>query len=104
MPTPKPYTAEEEQRMLIDHIRAMATYWATQPGKTAQERCDGLAFSILATLDGDSPEIPAYHLHVSTHVTDKAYHLKRGERWHRNKLNITENAALHELYYKAPSP
>ena len=85
--------------MLLRHIRGMARYWAEQPNQTAQERCDGLAFSILATLDGSSLEIPAYHLTVSVHESDEAYCKSQGENWHVIGLKITGEVHLHELYY-----
>lgn len=99
MSAPRPFTAEEEQRMLVKHIRSLARYWAGVPEKNKQEACDGLAFSILAALDGSSPSIPAYHLTVSVHESDEAYCKKQGENWHVEGLKITAETHLHELYY-----
>jgi hypothetical protein len=99
MSAPRAFTTEEELRMLIRHIRYMATYWAKIPDISKQEACDGVAFSILAALDGSSPAVPAYHLTVSVHESDEAYHKKQGENWHAGGLKITESVHLHELYY-----
>lgn len=44
---------EEIRQQLIEHIDRMVRYWADLPGdKSIEERCDGVAFSILAALDG----------------------------------------------------
>lgn len=38
----------------LDHCRGLAKYWAELPNKTPEERCSGVAFSILVALDGEA--------------------------------------------------
>lgn len=99
MSKPRAYTAKEERAALIAHFRNMARYWATQPDKTAQERCDGLAFSILAALDGVAADLPAFDLVVRVHESDEAYHKEQGENWHQCGLVINGDVHMHDLYY-----
>lgn len=100
---PRAYTADEVRDMLLDHIRASARYWAELPdfdkatgrGITVQDRCEGVAFSILSTLDGCS-YLPAFDLAACPHEDDKAYHQSEGENWIEPGTTISD--MLHERF------
>lgn len=107
MTEPRAYTADEVQQMLLDHVRETAKYWAELPdtecatgGKmTIQDRCEGVAFSILSILDGCSMNIPAFDLVLSPHESDKANCMKNGENWFEPGMTI--DVMLHEHFYKS---
>lgn len=46
---------------LAQHIATLVLYWEKQTG-TESHRLEGLAFSILTTLDGESGQLPGYRL------------------------------------------
>lgn len=96
--SPRAYTPEEVQVMLLGQIRGFARYWANLPNKTPQERCDGLAFSILNIFDG-STELPAMNISLSPHPDDQEYHRENGENWYEPG-QVINDCVLHEPYYK----
>lgn len=101
MPTesPRAYTPEEVRAKLLGYTREIARYWANLPNKTPQERCDGLAFSILNIFDGIVDELPAMNITLSPHPDDQEYHRGNGENWYEPG-QVVNDCMLHELYYK----
>lgn len=99
----KAKTAEELRDEVLDHVRALAAYWAEHPDqRTVRERCDGLAFSILNIFDGTSGDLPAFDLVARPHPDDKSYHQERGEDWIEDGTVIND-CMLHEMYYQKPN-
>ena len=105
MSEPRAYTAEEVRDLLIKNIRARAKFWADLPevdratGKpiTIQDRCNGVAFSILTLLDGCA-DMPAFDLVPSPHKEDKSFHIGVGENWYER---VVLDFMLHEYYYQS---
>ena len=98
MTAPRAYTAEEVRQQFIDHVRALSRYWATLPGnKTPQERCDGLAFSILVAIDGGAMALPAFDLAPAPYPDDEEFHRSHGENWYEAGMVIND-CQLHELF------
>ena len=91
-------TAEEAREDFLNHIHALVEYWANLPDHTDKEKCDGLAFSILVTLDGESADLPALDLLLSPHPDDKQFHIDEDEDWYESGMMIND-CALHELWY-----
>lgn len=57
---PQAFTEEEVRELFVDRCRETAHYWAAEErGGTVKDRCEGVAFSILAMIDGvaDFPAI-----------------------------------------------
>ena len=98
MDEPRAFTAEEVTEKILEHIRTMVKYWAEIPGQNIKSRCDGVAFSILAMLDGASLELPAITLKLDPHESDKDFCINQGENWFEAGMEIAE--PLHELFYK----
>lgn len=92
-------TADEARDEFLDSVRNIAKYWAEQPNQSPQERCDGVAFSILSMIDGSTLAMPPIDLRLSPHVDDRAYCESQGENWFEPGQVINE-CALHELYFK----
>lgn len=85
MSEPREYTPEEVRAMFLQHIRTLVTYWERVPqAPTAREKLEGLAFSILVTLEGN-PEDWAL-------IRDKAERLGKYELhwWMENLLPTLE--------------
>lgn len=87
---------------MVSQIKNVLRYWANLPEDgperklTTQDRCDGVAFSILSMLDGCTDALPAVDLVLRPHEEDKAYHRSNGERRIEPETVISD--ILHELY------
>ena len=95
---PREYTQEEVQALFLKHIWAMVDYWANlkeQPN--TREKLSGLAFSILALLDGCTA-LPGFIVTPNAHPTDKDFHISEGENWFPTGVDIA--GSLHELMHK----
>lgn len=93
------YTEEEVREMFLDSVRGAVQFWANVPDKTPQERCDGVAFSILNIFDGTSGGMPAFDLLVAPHSQDKQFAINKGSDYFEPQMMIND-CYLHELYYK----
>jgi len=96
---PRAFTEQEVITHFLDTVRATARYWAELPDKTPQERCDGVAFSILNIIDGTNMGHPAMDLCLSPHPDDKAYCIANDMNWFEPGQCINGYDMLHELYY-----
>ncbi len=93
--------AAKVREEFLDHIRGIAKYWANESrAQTPQEKCDGVAFSILTMLDGCAGMMPAFDVSVSLSEEDRKYYQKEKENWYENGMVINNDVHLHELYYK----
>ena len=94
------YTKEEVRELFLAIIQDNARYWAELPGLTPQERCDGLAFSILTLLDGSRVGFPAVDLVLSSHQDDENDAMENGANWFKQGMVINDDCMLHELWAK----
>jgi hypothetical protein len=92
----KPYIAHDAREAILDHIAAVVRYWATLPDKSPQERCHGVAFSILTMIDGCA-DLPAMDLVMRPHPDDEAFLKDEGERWWPDGLVVNDDHYLHEI-------
>lgn len=108
MSEPREWTIEEVQDKFLDHIRSLVNYWAQDhivPDYNVKSKLNGLAFSILSTLDGCS-SLPGFLLIPSPHESDKEYLKEIGENWYKPISEITNikeaclPGMLHELFYR----
>lgn len=95
----RPWTSEEMKDEFLRLLIGLADEWARYPDKSPRERCRGLAFSILATIDGDSIAMPAIDLVLRPHEEDKEYHQEQGENWIEPGTVINADAVLHEEWH-----
>jgi hypothetical protein len=98
--TPREYTPDEVRDELMRTIWAAVSYWEKLPEKqvhTVRERLSGLAFSILATLDGCGA-MPAFSVTPVPHESDKDYFQSQGENWY--PTNEPDLGMLHDFFYK----
>lgn len=103
---PHEYTPDEIRDMLLDHIWSLIRYWgnpAENLGDT-QKRLEGLAFSILSSLDGCSLNLPGFALVPMGYEEDKEYHKEEGESWFPTNedlegVNGVVCTMLHEFFH-----
>jgi len=98
--TPRAKTKEEVREEFLAYIHVLADYWSKLPNKTAQERCDGMAFSILNIFDGTTTPLPAMNISLFPHPDDGEYLRRRGQNWFEPGMIINDDVMLHDLYYE----
>ena len=103
MEKPREYTPEEVRTKFIKHIKGLIKYWDSLPDKSCKEKMEGLAFSILSTIDGSSIDLPGFILAPYPAKEDKDYHKKNGENYfaynNPNKIKCDIAGSLHENFH-----
>ncbi len=95
------YTEEEVKIHFLRHLVSSIKYWDRLPGKTTTERLEGLAFSFLVSIDGDT-YLPAFILAPCPHEDDKAFCINEGDDYYpeNHGVDVTCDIAgsLHEKF------
>lgn len=108
MTEPRELTDDEVREQFLRHVWTMIGYWASEPwsnvpeGYSNRQRLEGLAHSILTTIDGSSAGIPAFALAPSPHPEDKEFHRSEGENWWPTAGRSVPHdigGGLHEHFY-----
>lgn len=92
-------TVEEVREEFLNIVRETARYWANVSDRTIEEKCDGVAFSILVLLDGQTCGFPAVDMYPAPHKDDKEYSKENGINWYDPKKKFND-CYLHDLFYK----
>lgn len=101
---PRAYTSEEVRDQLIAHVWGIVRYWGGHGGSNVPKDRDkddcleGVAFSILAALDGSSMAVPGFQLSPDPHPDDEEYLRSQGENWYDPETVIEDQ--LHEHFYR----
>lgn len=105
---PHELTREEISKLFLAHVRSMVSYWdgklVGNEGPSRRERLEGVAFSILAAIDGCASGLPLFALIPCPHPADKAFQQAEGEDWYPDLPAVVSSAvdisgSLHELLY-----
>jgi len=99
----KEITREEARYLFMKHIADTVHYWDKESrAESAREKLEGLAFSILVTIDGGSSGLPAYSLSpLSRSADDIRYAKENGFDYYPKKpMDIGADQALHEVFHK----
>ena len=102
--TSRAITKEEAREVFLSHVQSISKYWAGLPDQTDQERCDGVAFSILCIFDGVSGGLPAFDAVIRPHPEDKQYNTDIDENYYENGMAINDDVHLHEIMKRNDSP
>lgn len=101
----KEKTTDEIREEFLAHVWHLVDYWGNLNNgeNEKQDALEGLAFSILSTLDGSSAALPGFIVAPMPHETDKEYHMQNGEDYYPYNDVDTVKAdiagSLHELFY-----
>jgi hypothetical protein len=93
----EPISKENSISMVLDYIRMIASFWATQPNTDKHEVAEGVAFSILVLLDGCT-NMPAFDLVLRPHPDDELFCKENNMDWFVDGMVINDDVALHELF------
>lgn len=101
----KEFTEEEVREKFLRKVNTLVDYWYKEsrtPG--VKEKLEGLAFSILSTIDGSSIDLPSFILAPLPAEEDKEYCIENGEDYfpqnHTSNVNCDIAGGLHELLHK----
>lgn len=99
-PSPRAWTEDETREKFLAYILALINYWDTQAPESydCRAKLEGLAFSILSTLDGGSIELPGFTVSPAPHESDREWHIGLGENWFDESVDIS--GCLHELLFR----
>lgn len=96
----KAYSHEECQKMFLDHVRNMVSYWLDEKRTPeTKEKLNGLAFSILVLLDGGT-SLPGFKVVPTPHPDDKQFQIDEGDDYWPDDVDIA--GGLHEMFYEKP--
>lgn len=83
----RPHTDDECREKLIQHLNAVRNHWLGE-AKTPEEAVDGMVFSFLSMIDGESGTMPAFALTPSPHPNDAEHREGKGENYWPSDVNL----------------
>jgi hypothetical protein len=99
---PRVLTEDEVRDLFLKRVAAISNYWATNKidGEqgSVKGRCEGVAFSILALLDGSNVGMPGMKVIPNPHAEDEEYLRGDGKNWFPDDVDIA--GGLHEHIHK----
>jgi len=106
MSEPRELTGDEVRDIFLDRVWEMVDYWNEESRVTnPRDKLSGLAFSILAMLDGSNIGIPAFRICPDPHPDDKEYRREQGENWFPDNADVElkgeiTTLPLHEFFHQ----
>lgn len=104
----KELTHTQIRDRLLAKIAVLCRYWENESRQSdVRAKLEGLAFSILAELDGESADLPAFIIAPNPHKDDKQFRINRNESYypenHRviNQINGNIAGDLHDHLHEA---
>ena len=105
------YTEDEVRKNFLDAVKTDVAYWNKVPPNkeytkeyTCLDRLNGLAFSIMALLDGCA-DLPPFIVSPNTNTDHNKFLKKLGENWYPNNENARVKCDiggdLHEYFKSA---
>jgi hypothetical protein len=100
---PRAWTTEETRSRFLAHVWHLVRYWGGHDGSNVEadrpkDRClEGLAFSLLAAIDGSAMALPGFTLMPAPDESDEEYLKENGANWYPDDIDIA--GGLHELFY-----
>lgn len=73
MTKPRVYTAEEMRDMFLEQVWVYIDYWEKEECHSKRQALEGLAFSILVILDGESAMLPGFMVMPNIGAGDPVY-------------------------------
>ena len=96
---PREYTRDEMVEIFLQQVHLIIRSWKTSTAvESDQCRLAGVAFSILAMLDGESASLPGFAVVPGAHADDKQWHIDQGENWWPGDVDLA--GSLHELFHQ----
>ncbi len=101
----KEKTEEEVREAFLNHVRMLVDYFEKETSKeTLRERLDGLAYSILSTIDGENSQLPSFILAPMPHKDSKQYYINHEDDYypenHNSNVRCNISGSLHDNFFK----
>ena len=110
MDEPREFTEDEVLERLLKQVWVNIDYWAGRYDEevaaySCRKKLEGLAFSLLAMLDGSNIDLPKFVVAPDPHPEDKSYLRDiEGENWYPENYNADVKCdlggSLHELFHR----
>jgi hypothetical protein len=101
-PKSKRTSKEQARQRFLSLVRGAAETWAGYELSDELKRCNGVASSLLAVIDGSTGEFPALDLVVRPQPDERARCIQEGENYYVYGLAINDDCALRELFQNRP--
>ena len=104
----KPHELDEVETadLFLREVCGNIFYWQRLEDKTEKEKLQGLAFSIMAMLDGTQVGLPQFIVAPNPHPDDRRFHIEAGANWFaenfeaEDKANSNVGGMLHERFHQ----
>lgn len=100
---PREKTEDEVRQEFLEAIWSRINYWKNSDTYEV-DKYEGLAFSILSLLDGESCDLPGFIVAPLPSSEDKEYYIDNGENYypenHNSNVKCDIAGGLHELFDK----
>jgi len=99
------FTTEEVREQFLEAVRARIIDWSNNNRRNEKEKLEGLAFSILSLIDGESIDLPGFILAPAPNSEDKQYYIKRNKNWYpenheiEDKIKCDITGCLHDRLF-----
>lgn len=94
------YTKQEVKQKFLEDVIISIREWDNYPKMTTTRRLEGLAFSIMAIIDGASANVPSFLLAPLPCPEDKPYHIGNGNNYYpenkQEQVNCDIGGSLHD--------
>lgn len=105
---PRELTVEEARTRFLDHVWAMVDYWEKESRTPSlRKKMEGLAFSMLVMLDGNSGDLPSFIVAPRGTKDDQKFLKSIGEDWWpyvpkdvEKKITGDIAGGLHDEFFK----
>jgi hypothetical protein len=100
---PRELTKDEVRDRLIRHVWGVINWWEAESRvKSTRGKLEGVAFSILAALDGSAADMPGFSVAPQPHESDMQYCKDHGEDWFPPPTDVPNDVcgSLHERFYE----
>lgn len=91
------YTTDEVREKFLLYARLVVEEWA-RSDRSPYDIARGAIFSLLAALDGEAADLPAFNVLPAPHDDDAGYHASRGERYYPSGIAHDIAGGLHERF------
>lgn len=100
---PRQKTEDEVRNEFLNHVRHLVGYWHDVDDRNTIDKLNGLAFSILVAIDGESI-LPGFILAPCPHKNDKKFDISEDRNYypenHKSKVKCDIAGSLHDQFYK----
>ena len=86
---------DETRNIFLNGVIALIDFWKNIPGIPVERRIEGMALSVLSTLDGEDMSLPAFRVSPDPEPEDAQWLRAHGMNWYSPEVDIS--GSLHEL-------